>query len=144
MSASAKLTSKSRFASGRYESRSFFLCLVMAAWKIFIRRFIPAGTAPICPGRRQMSGQMELQDKLFATARVPERQKSGRCPFFSAVQTWNLLPQLIGGTYIGDFEYAGFRNAIKNRVMFSWMEAAQERRPDRVKNPCLDQHYRGL
>ncbi len=41
---------------------------------------------------------------------------------------WNFWPQLIGGTYNGDFEFAGFRNAVKKIVIFSWMEAAQARR----------------
>ncbi len=86
--------------------------------------------------------QVDLLEDLFATERVPEGQKAGRCPLFLAVSTWNCLPPVIAGTEISQFNFESFKVAIGNPVMFSWMESSQETRAK--KNPCLLWIYEDL
>ncbi len=114
------------------------------------RYFPEEAMIPRPPLRRALHGhdrhalQLQLLDKLFSPARVPERQKSGRCPLFFALQTWNRLPEQIQGTELGQFDFSSFKRAMKSRVMFTWMETAQDRLIGCEKNPCLAQYYNGL
>ncbi len=86
--------------------------------------------------------QFDLMVNLFATERVPQRQNVGKCPIFFAVHSWNSLPRTIQNTQMENFNSSTFKLAIKNPVMFSWMESAQAAQVTR--NPCLERHYNTL